>query len=163
MEKDITGREPVSFLKLALALANDYDSIYVIDPDDDSYVEYSTSGSKEDLSVRSSGSDFFEELRYNCREQVYPEDQEEFLRVFKKQTVLDSLKDGKSFSVNYRLVINGEPKYYYLKAIRGSDKSIVIGVQNVDVQRRRELAVLEQSRTYSEIAQSLASLFEVRL
>lgn len=161
MEKNLHGREPISFLKLALALANDYNSIYVIDPDDDSYVEYSTIGNKEDLSVRSSGEDFFEELRYNCREQVYPEDQEDFLRVFKKQSVLDALKDGKSFSLGYRLVIEGEPKYYFLKAIRGSDNSIVIGVQNIDEQRRRELAAEEQSRTYSEIAQSLASFFEV--
>ena len=160
LQKGIPEREPISFLKLALALANDYDSIYVIDPDNDSYIEYSTADEKKEMAVRSAGDDFFEELRYNCREQVYPEDQEDFLRAFKKEAVVDALKNGKSFSLNYRLVIDGKPLYYFLKAIRGGDGSIVIGVQNVDEQRRRELAAEERSRTYSEIAQSLASLFE---
>ena len=34
-------KSPISFARLALALANDYCSIYVINAEDDSYVEYS--------------------------------------------------------------------------------------------------------------------------
>ena len=161
VQNNIGGREPITFSQLALALANDYDSIYVIDEKDDSYVEYSTAGDIKEMSIRSSGDDFFDELRYNCRQQVYQGDQEEFLKAFKKESVLNALKGGKSFTLGYRLMIDGEPKYYSLKGIRGIGSKIVLGVQNVDEQVRRELAEKERSRTYSEIAQSLASLFEV--
>ena len=62
--------------------------------------------------------------------------------------------------LDYRLVLDGKPKYYALKAIRRGAHSMVIGVQNVDTQRRRELAIREETRTYAEIAQSFAMLYE---
>jgi len=39
-EQSIDKNEQLSFVNLALALASDYISIYVIDSNDDSYVEY---------------------------------------------------------------------------------------------------------------------------
>ncbi|MCR5122030.1 MAG: EAL domain-containing protein [Ruminococcus sp.] len=157
----------VSFSKLALALANDYESIYVVDSVSDSYVEYSASGSSSDgiggkeLSIISGGDDFFSDLRKNTEILVYKEDRERFIKAFNKQSVTEKLKNGRSFSLSYRLLINGEPCYYYLKTIRTDSGSIIIGVQNVDEQKKREFAAEETSRTYSEIAASLASLFEV--
>lgn len=159
-EKSGSGSEPVSFLKLALALADDYESIYVVDLDDDSYVEYSTAGAKKEMTVSSSGNNFFEELVSNTRKLVYQMDQQKFLDAFKKEKVLKTLDESKSFMLDYRLVINGIPRYYALKGIRGGN-NLVIGVRNIDSQRRREIAEKEQNRTYIEIAQSLASLYEV--
>lgn len=39
----------VSFTSLAIALASDYNSLYVVDTQDDSYVEYAPSGAQKDL------------------------------------------------------------------------------------------------------------------
>ncbi len=154
----------VTFSKLALALTNDYESIYVVNTDNDSYVEYSatdsSSGGKE-LKIVSSGGDFYADLINNTELLVYKEDRDRFIKAFNKQSVMEKLKNGRSFSLSYRLVIGGEPCYYYLKAIRADSGSIIIGVQNVDEQKKREFAAEETSRTYSEIAASLASLFEV--
>lgn len=168
--KDIPEKDPgaqwdseaVTFVRLALALANDYESVYVIDTQDDSYVEYKTAGADKELSRASSGEDFYEDTRHNCRAMVYHEDQEMFLTAFRKETVLSALKDGKSFSLRYRLVIGGRPLYYFLKTIRGTGEDgryIIVGVQNVDEQVRRELAAEDKRKTYAEIAGSLASLF----
>ncbi len=156
--------ENISFSRLALALADDYESVYLIDLTDDSYVEYSAAGADKTLVQRSSGADFFADVPENTRRLVYHEDQEAFLNTFRKENMMAAVRSGKSFTLDYRLVLGGRTVYYFLKAIRGAgadDRYVVIGVQNVDEQRRRELAAETERRTYSEIAESLASLFEV--
>ena len=156
-----SNHEPLTFVSLALALANDYNRLFVIDSEDDSYIEYAPNGEKKELIPVSGGKDFFTDVRRDCREQVWEEDQEYFLNAFQKEAVVQALENGKSFSLTYRLNINGEPRYFFLKTIRQNDKDIIIGVQDVDAEKRKELEAAAESRTYSEIAESLASLFEV--
>lgn len=154
-------KSPISFARLALALANDYCSIYVINAEDDSYVEYSPSGDDKELVQVSSGKNFYEAVPHNCRELVYKDDQEFFLKAFKKSSVTQALENGRSFSLTYRLVIDGVPRYFFLKTIRSDDRSIVIGVRDIDAEKRKELENEKNSRAYAEIAKSLASLFEL--
>ncbi|WP_164173296.1 GGDEF domain-containing protein [Ruminococcus flavefaciens] len=154
-------KTPISFARLALALANDYCSIYVINAEDDSYVEYSPSGDDKELVQVSSGKNFYEAVPHNCRELVYKDDQEFFLKAFKKSSVTQALENGRSFSLTYRLVIDGVPRYFFLKTIRSDDRSIVIGVRDIDAEKRKELENEKNSRAYAEIAKSLASLFEI--
>ena len=153
------SKKPITFEEIALALAKDYDSIYVIYPND-SYVEYTAEGESMTLVQRDAGENFYEAVPRNCRELVYPEDQEEFLAAFKKETVTEVLRNGKSFTIRYRLMVNGEPQHYYLKTIKGTDDKVFIGVRNVDAQRKRELATEEKMLTYSRIAGALASRYE---
>lgn len=153
--------KPLSFARLALALANDYSRLFVIDSKNDSYIEYAPSGTEKELVRVSEGRDFFTDVHRDTREQVWIEDQDNFLNAFQKENITKALEDGQSFSLNYRLNINESPRYFFLKAIRADDRSIIIGVQDVDVQKRRELEAEQATRTYSEIARSLASLFEI--
>ena len=155
------SKKAITFDEIALALAKDYDSIYVIDSTDDSYVEYFTEGEDRKLAVRSSGDDFYADTIRNCRMLVYPDDQELFLESFKKDNVIGVLKTGKSFTLNYRLMVDGVPLHYFLKTIKGENDNVVIGVQNIDEQRKREIAAEEQMLTYSRIAGALASRYEV--
>lgn len=155
------NKQKTSFSELALALADDYESIFVINASDDSYVEYSSAGADKELVIRSSGDNFYDDTVYNCRLMVWPEDQNLFLRTFRKEKVLDALKNGKSFALRYRLIIDNEPCYYFLKTIKSSGNEIIIGVQNVDEQTRREKSELEKNSIYGEIAKSLGSMFEV--
>ena len=149
--------EKISFSQLALSLANDYSSIYVIDTKDDSYVEYVSDKEKTSLSIVSSGEDFYADVKVNCPKYVWPDDQEYFLSMFRKEKVIDALKNNNSFFINYRLNIDGAPQYYCLKTIRGFDDTIIIGVQNVDEQKRHEY----EAESYSQIANALASRYEV--
>ena len=158
---DKKRHQSLTFVNLALALASDYRTLYVIDPEDDSYVEYALQGDGQELIPVSEGENFYNDVPKNVMEQVWPEDQEFFLRAFKKDTVLKALKEQKSFSLTYRLTIEGAPRYFFLKTIRSTDRSIVIGVRDIDAQIRRELENEKASRTYAEIAESLASMYEV--
>ena len=149
-----------SFSELALALANDYESIYVIDSSDDSYEEYTAEGAEKELVLKSRGDNFYADTIINCRKLVWPEDQDNFIKTLRKAKVEEALESGKSLGLNYRLFIDGKPRYYFLKAIRKNGKDIIIGVQNVDEQRRRDLKDKEKYRTYSKIAKSLAGMYE---
>ena len=152
----------LSFTGLALALANDYSRIFVINKDD-SYVEYTPAASElgKELVQASEGDDFYKDAVKNCREQVWHEDQEYFLNAFRKDAVVKALENGKSFYLTYRLNINGEPKYFFLKTIRSGNSNIIIGVQDIDEQRRRQLDAEAKGRIYGEIAKSLANQYEV--
>jgi len=153
--------ERLSFASLAIALASDYLSIYVINTEDDSYIEYRTDGVEKELVQVDEGEDFYADVRKNCREQVWPEDQEFFLKQFTKEYVMGTMEEGKSFSFTYRLIIEGKPKYFFLKTIRAGENNIVIGVRDVDETKRRELEMKAESETYSQIAGALASRYEV--
>ena len=154
----------VSFSELAIALAADYESIYVIDTSDDSYVEYRTDGDAQTLSVASSGADFYADTVQNTRKLLHPDDQEAFLSALRRDSMHNAFIHSKSFSINYRLIIDGTPKYYFLKTIRGTGSSsrfIIIGVRNVDDEMRRRMESEKLTATYSAVAKSLASLYEV--
>ena len=152
--------QPLSFARIALALANDYNRLFVINSDDDSYIEYTTNGADKELVIASTGDDFYQAVPKNAKEQVWPEDQEYFLNAFQKDTVMRALENGRSFSLTYRLNLDGNPHYFSLKAIQASDHSIIIGVQDVDDRKRRELESEAENRTYTEIVKSLASQYE---
>ena len=155
------SKKSITFDEIAIALAKDYDCIYVIDSTDDSYVEYITEGDDRKLVIRSSGDDFYKDTVKNCHMLVYPDDQEIFLDSFKKENVTEVIRTGKSFTLNYRLVLNGKPLHYFLKTIKGLGDNVLVGVQNIDEERNREIAAEEQMLTYSRIAGVLASRYEV--
>ena len=164
METITAENRELTFERLALALANDYESVYYLNSETGNYAEYGASGEDKALKILSQGDDFFEDSIYNCKRLVYKEDQEMFLEAFRRDRVIDAVKNGGSFILNYRLVINGEPCHYSLKTIRGTgpdDKYIIIGVRNVDAQVRREIRAAEEKETYSHIARALASRYEV--
>ena len=165
-EQDLTKpRETsITFTRLAIALANDYESIYVINTENDSYVEYITEPASGELKERSAGDDFYADTVRNCQILVHPQDRPRFLSALQKDKMQQQLAEGKAFSVRYRLILDGEPKYYYLKVVCGSgvdDKYIMIGVKNIDVQTRRELAAAAESRKLSEISKLLVRRYEV--
>ena len=75
MEGNISNK-PITFDEIAVAFARNYESVYVINTLDDSYVEYTAEGEDKTLVQRDAGEKFYEAVPRNSREQVYPEDQE---------------------------------------------------------------------------------------
>jgi len=88
--------QPLSFASIALALANDYSRLFVIDSDDDSYIEYTTNGAEKELVQVAAEENFFQAVPRDAREQVWPEDQEYFLNAFQKDTMMTALENGRS-------------------------------------------------------------------
>ena len=89
----------ITYSKLALSLASDYDSVFVINPTDDSYNEYTAMTDDKELKLRWSGDNFYADIESECKKQVYPEDQEYFLNMLKKETIQVTLRNSKSFAV----------------------------------------------------------------
>ncbi len=156
-------REPasLSFASIALALADDYNRIFVIDSHDDSYHEYTPQGRGKDLIHVSSGDNFYSAVPIDAQKYVWPDDREYFVNGLRKDHMLSALDEGRSFSLTYRLTEDGRPHYYFLKTIRSVDQKIVIGVRDIDIQKRRELESEAENRKYSEIVKSLVNQYEV--
>ena len=152
------------FSRIALSLANDYESVYYIDMQDDSYIEYKTSGADKKLHVASRGDDFFADTVINCEKHVFKEDQKEFLLKISKLNFDDAIKHNITFTHRYRLVIDGVPRYYQLKTTRGTgidDRYIIVGVKNIDALVKREQKSAKEAETFSQIAHALAIRYEV--
>ena len=73
---------------MAQALAGDYFSIYIVDPDTDEFVEYSATQEYNDLEVEKSGGDFFNVSRKNMERVIFSDDKERFLGTFYKEKVM---------------------------------------------------------------------------
>ena len=164
------GEEPapveLNLGKIAHALSAGFESIYYVDVENDHYVEFSSQGKYEDLQIQRSGADFFAETQDNIPRVVYKEDQTRLALSMQKETLLAQLVGGRHFSITYRLVIEGVPTYYNLKAVSAQTRGnhhIVIGLSNVDEQMQDALNAEEPEDRYSEfitIAQALSNDFE---
>lgn len=151
----------VTFADIALTLARDFESVFVIDPKDGNYDEYSISGVENELVVRSSGRDFFADMAVNVNESIYEDDRERLLEALEKRKLLKTLKTSGSFLQRYRLMVKGVPRYHSMKIMETAEGFILIAVLDIDETVRREKERKAERRTYSEVAQSLASLYEV--
>ena len=156
LEKSIT------YASISEALAADYFSIYYVDMDTGQFIEYSSHQEYETLMIEKSGDSFFEVSRANIRRVMYRDDQKEFLKLFTKENISRELDMNGSFTTSYRLVFDGKPTWVSMKATRmmdPEDPHIVIGVNNIDNQMKRqeEYETAQQtSLMYSRIVQALA-------
>ena len=134
--------ERITYEKVAKALAGDYFSIYIVDPDTDKFVEYSATEEYDELGVEKEGNDFFNLSRKNMERLIFTEDRERFLGTFYKEKVMSILERDGSFTMKYRLVSGDAPFWVSMKATLFEDKDgrhLIIGTNNIDAQMKREL------------------------
>lgn len=131
----------ISFSSIAQALSKDYFSIYYVDTKTDWFIEYSSTAEYQSLGIEKGGEDFFNLSRENIKRVIYPDDQERLVSVFTKENILRELEANGMFTISYRLMFGDTPAYVSMKAARIDDKNndhIVIGVNNIDAQMKRE-------------------------
>ena len=134
--------QSLTFSSIAQALAMDYFSIYFVNADTDEFIEFTSHEGYNKLGIEKGGNDFFNTSHANILRVIYPEDQQRMLRAFTKENLLAELDQHATFTLTYRLMLDGVPTYVNLKATRMVDSEnslIVIGVSNVDAQMRREI------------------------
>ena len=147
----------VNGLRIAQALASDYISIYYVDIEDDSFVEYRSTDEYQELGIERAGEDFFAVSKRNALRLIHPEDQAAFIAAIDKENLLKALEGQQTFMLNYRMLFDGMPKYVQMKASRmgdGDHRHIVIGVLNIDelVQAREALQrIRREQAAYSRI------------
>ncbi len=141
------AEDRISYVKVAQALARDYFSIYIVDPDTDRFVEYSATKEYDDLGVEKDGQDFFNLSRKNMERLVCSEDRDRFMGTFHKDKIMSILAQDGSFTMKYRLMIDETPVWVSMKATLLEDehgRHLIIGTNNIDAQMKRELAYQQQ-------------------
>ena len=97
---------------------------------------------------------------------VYPEDQDMVRQAVSQDTLAAELAEKKIYYVNYRASINGEVKYYQMKAVRAgtweSQQGIVLGFRSIDEETRNEMekrTILQDALLQAERASKAKSVF----
>nr|WP_297708715.1 diguanylate cyclase [uncultured Butyrivibrio sp.] len=150
---------------IALTMAEDYDAIFYIEIESGEYLSFSKSQKYKSLNVSTDGKDFFKDNLKNLEGCVYPDDLEYAKSFYEKETMLKNLEGKRSFSFKYRLVINGEPRYFLFTAMLEKNKQYLIFYEkDIQDELKAEIEQKENQKktiTFGQIAESLASNYDV--
>ncbi|SFO10056.1 diguanylate cyclase (GGDEF) domain-containing protein [Pseudobutyrivibrio sp. JW11] len=152
----INQADTLTYNYIARALSEDYINLFYVNMDTDEFVEYNPDGLNRDVSVEKKGTDFFNKSLNNFFSRICSEDIDMMNKSFTKDKIIKSLEKNGTFSITYRRLLNGEPTYVNLKAVkvREDDNYILIGVNNVDDQMKQREAyekIKEERKAYSRI------------
>ena len=150
------SRSSITYADIASSLSADYLYLYYVNLENENFIEYRPDSAKEALSVERHGEKFFESSRKDAYEFIYKDDVPRFVDSFSKENVIKSIDEHGAFIFAYRLMIEGEPRYVNMKAIRMSNdyNHLIIGVNNVDAQMKQQEALermQEEQITYARI------------
>ncbi len=97
---------------------------------------------------------------------VYEEDREMLRHVFSREVLRKELTENSVYHINYRIMKDGEMKYYQMKAVRAGAwtdvQGIVLGFRSVDEEIRNEMeqkGLLEDALMQANRANKAKSMF----
>lgn len=159
--RDVTERKKIEIenkrrMDLIMGLTNDYESVFFVDLDTDSYDIYRRN---DRITTKFSGvflpgySDAVEAFAYKG---VFRQDRESFIRQLDIERAREVLRKKNGFTFTFRSGNTGAPQYIQAKAVRiGSGRSMqmLLGFANIEEERQEELRkrrlledALEQAR-----------------
>ena len=107
-----------------------------------------------------------ESMRGYIEKFVYEEDKEMLRRVFLQDSLRKELTADKVYHINYRVIQDGEMKYYQMKAVRAGAwtdvQGIVLGFRSVDAEIKNEIeqkGLLEDALMQANRANKAKSMF----
>ena len=160
-----TVRQKEIYEQITASLAEHYDTLYYVDVETGTYAEISSTADYKKLNVPATGKDFFAESRRSIRKYVHPEDQAEVTRIHYKDAMLKNLKNQDSFSMAYRLVVEGRVVHIrHIEILTRDRKHIIVCVENIDAEVEAQLALQESQKkgaTFTQIAETLASHYDL--
>ena len=123
------------------ALAGDFVAIFIVNPENGHYREYSASLRNENVAPMSGGTDFFGDLRNLASRLVYPDDLEHYLHAVTAENILVGIGQSGIFSLTHRILADGQPRYVQFRAAVVEEKEgrrLIAGISDIDVQVRQE-------------------------
>lgn len=123
------------------ALSQGFICIYTVDPETGRYAEYSATTEYEGLDLDKEGDDFWSQAHKESVKHVYPDDVEKFQTNLTRDKVMKEIVRKGQFTLQYRMFIDGEPRYVIAQAALVQEKDgpqLIIGINNVDDLVRRE-------------------------
>ena len=163
-EREIERQREI-YNQITASLAEQYDTLYYIDVETSTYSEISATDAYKKLNVPATGNDFFAESRRSIRKYVHPEDQEMAMGLHYKDVMLKNLEGRGTFSVEYRLVVNGKVQHIRHTELLARDKKhIIVCIRNIDAEVQARLAQKadrQKNVTYTQIAERLAAHYDL--
>ena len=132
--------ERISYGRIS-ALSGEYMCIYVVVPETGRYRVYSSTAGFDSFAMPETGDNFFSDFRENSIKKVYAEDQNRVFIALTMENALAEVEKNGIFTLSFRLVTEGEPRYVKLKAAIVDEKEgrrLVVGVNDIDAQVRQE-------------------------
>ena len=152
MCQDVTDREQIrraeeriqeertAYTRIS-ALAGDFISIFIVDPESGRYREYSASlRSERDVPMRE-GADFFNDLRDLASRIVWPDDLDQYLHAVTAENILNEISERGVFALTHRITAGGQPRYVQFRTAMVEEKGgrrLIAGINDIDTQVRQE-------------------------
>ena len=117
------------------ALSGNYICLYTVNPANGQYVEYSASSEYQGLGLSKTGTDFFVDALLNGSIHVLPEDYPAYQAQMRRENVFRDIRERGMFSIQYRLLINGESQTVRLRAglVKERDgEKLIVGVARTE-------------------------------
>ena len=155
-----------------MELSDDFQAIYDVDMETGKYDIFSYDNGYADsvLVNLENGADFFADTLKDVEKIVYFEDEDIIRDTFSnREYVRRTLDEQGSFTITYRLLVEGQPAWYRVKVAKkpGADNHFLVGVFYVDKRIRKEAEYqkkLEQSLAVSDyFISSFVSAYYVNL
>ena len=140
MAAERAEEERKSYLRLN-ALNGNLLVLYFVDPETGHYTEFSASREYDDLGLAKQGDDWFQTAYEDSKKALHPEDLPLFHSRVTRENVLAAIERDGVFVLDYRLMTGELPTYVRLRAAlveENGAKTLIIGLQNEDVQIRQE-------------------------
>lgn len=143
VDKDVRAKQAAEqvekerhiYNQIASSLAGHYDTLYYIDIDTNHYFEFSSTDTYKSLNIPTEGDDFFAESAKNIPRAVHPDDYQAVMELHQKDNMLNNIKQNRTFSASYRLIIGGDLIHCRNTQILASDmKHIIICIENINAQ-----------------------------
>ena len=155
----------LTFEDVASALSLDYECVFFVDIETNNYAMFAFRGKHQKLDLVDSR-DFWADTKVNMAAVVYPEDKQAFGERINRESLLKAIQDEKVFDFKYRLLVEGVPVWFQMKAVQARSQGheyLIIGVNNVD-KRERERIELEKKagkgEVFGQIVMALAERYD---
>ena len=119
-----SNREELS--QIGITLANHFDSVYYVDIKTGNYHEYVHLDSFDRIGIPESGEDYFSDFRYFADKWLDPRDLPLAIQIHEKNGIIGKLSQDKTFSMIYRMIINGNIEHIRLIYVMCEDKDHII-------------------------------------
>ena len=155
MYSDLRGHSmdmQLTFEDVASALSLDYECVFFVDNETNQYALFAFRGKHTKLELTDTR-DFWADTKVNMEAVVYPEDKQSFSEHINRETLLKAIQDDNVFNFKYRLLVEGEPVWFQMKAVLGHSQGreyLIIGVTNIDKQERERLELEQKASMTSK-------------
>ncbi len=146
-------RKHATFSQIAESLAANYDVIYYVDAVYSSYVSYESRNIYGHLDIQSFGDDFYAESQRVIPNIIHKNDCALVSSFLDRDSLLSTLKKQKRCTIDYRLMVGKRSHYTRMTVWLTVDGThLIIGVENIDAEVKRERKYLKELNTEKELA-----------